>query len=317
VTVKVEAHLAPYNIGNRRVIFVDTPGFDDTERSDTEVLREIVHWLSVTYKDGIKLTGVVYLHGIQVPRVTGTARTNLRLFQKLCGDESMSSIALATTHWSYGTEERRKQLTRHKELIADDAFWKLLIENGAKDFIHDRARESALEVVLYLLGRRPHGGMELKIQQEMDSGISLENTEAGMAVEKILEEIKAKYNQELDNLRKELEEARQQNNWTDEQRKADIDKVTEELNVVQKKLKKMSVGKDRLRVDMEKLVKQREEELRMEAEKLQQEHEDEVRRIKAEKTANEASLKTKFEEEKRKRKELLAKIRQAQGCRVM
>ena len=30
------------------IVFVDTPGFDDTKRSDTEVLRMIADWLATT-----------------------------------------------------------------------------------------------------------------------------------------------------------------------------------------------------------------------------------------------------------------------------
>ena len=30
------------------IVFVDTPGFDDTKRSDTEILRMIANWLATT-----------------------------------------------------------------------------------------------------------------------------------------------------------------------------------------------------------------------------------------------------------------------------
>jgi hypothetical protein len=34
--------------GNRPFVFVDTPGFDDTTKSDTEVLTLIAEWLKQT-----------------------------------------------------------------------------------------------------------------------------------------------------------------------------------------------------------------------------------------------------------------------------
>ena len=33
-------------LGNRRVIIVDTPGFDDTYQDDVEILRRIAVWLA-------------------------------------------------------------------------------------------------------------------------------------------------------------------------------------------------------------------------------------------------------------------------------
>ena len=48
------------NRGNN-VFLVDTPGFDDTDRSDTEVLREIASWLTASYSNSIKLHGIIYL----------------------------------------------------------------------------------------------------------------------------------------------------------------------------------------------------------------------------------------------------------------
>jgi GTPase Era involved in 16S rRNA processing len=33
---------------NRRLILIDTPGFDDTYRPDTEILRNIADWLEDT-----------------------------------------------------------------------------------------------------------------------------------------------------------------------------------------------------------------------------------------------------------------------------
>jgi hypothetical protein len=35
-----------YHVGGRRIVLVDTPGFDGTRLSDTEVLRRIAVWLT-------------------------------------------------------------------------------------------------------------------------------------------------------------------------------------------------------------------------------------------------------------------------------
>jgi predicted GTPase len=42
-------HTAPFQIGDRRVVLVDTPGFDDTNKSDTEVLLVISEYLAKSW----------------------------------------------------------------------------------------------------------------------------------------------------------------------------------------------------------------------------------------------------------------------------
>src|SRR5258707_1287108 len=66
-----------------KLFLVDTPGFDDTYRSDTEVLRELADWLSQAYEHQIPLTGIVYMHRINDVRVGGAGMKNLRMFRKL------------------------------------------------------------------------------------------------------------------------------------------------------------------------------------------------------------------------------------------
>ena len=81
------------------VYLVDTPGFDDTEMSDTDVLLTFVDWLNLQYKNELKLSGLIYLHRITDDRMTGTATRNLTMMRKLCGDENLKNVLLATTRW--------------------------------------------------------------------------------------------------------------------------------------------------------------------------------------------------------------------------
>lgn len=39
---------APFDLDDRRVVLIDTPGFDDTTQSDTDVLRTIAAFLATT-----------------------------------------------------------------------------------------------------------------------------------------------------------------------------------------------------------------------------------------------------------------------------
>ncbi len=52
------------------VYLIDTPGFDDTNRSDVDTLKLIAHYLSVSYANRVCIGGIVYLHRISDNRVT-------------------------------------------------------------------------------------------------------------------------------------------------------------------------------------------------------------------------------------------------------
>ncbi|RYP39065.1 hypothetical protein DL768_010739 [Monosporascus sp. mg162] len=98
----------------RRVVLVDTPGFGDTERSDTEIITEISGYLAGAYEAGVVLTGVVYLHLIdQRSRMSGAARENLDTLLAMCGGDALSNVALATTMW---TERILRFLLEHEKI---------------------------------------------------------------------------------------------------------------------------------------------------------------------------------------------------------
>ena len=43
----------PAHLQGKRLVLVDTPGFDDTYTSDSEILRRIAIWLASSYVDHI------------------------------------------------------------------------------------------------------------------------------------------------------------------------------------------------------------------------------------------------------------------------
>ncbi|KAF9004204.1 P-loop containing nucleoside triphosphate hydrolase protein [Cyathus striatus] len=162
----------------RRIVVVDTPGFDDTYLDDAEILRRILVWLATSYTSDMKLAGVIYLHDISKNRMLGTTLKNLYVFQKLCGDQALSSVVLATTKWSKLTDSSTGD-ARLDQLKTD--FWKEMIEGGSEVFKFDKTRESAQEMVNYLL--RPHhlDYDVLKLQEELvDLQKIIPETDAGM-----------------------------------------------------------------------------------------------------------------------------------------
>jgi hypothetical protein len=47
-SVILEPRKPPKNLNDHRVVVVDTPGFDDTDVGDAEILRRIAKWLEVS-----------------------------------------------------------------------------------------------------------------------------------------------------------------------------------------------------------------------------------------------------------------------------
>ena len=81
------------------VFLADIPGFDDSTRSDTDALKNIVTWLGAMRQIDIKLSGIIYLHRITDDRIGGMSRRNLRMLQDLVGADRMVNVLLVSTRW--------------------------------------------------------------------------------------------------------------------------------------------------------------------------------------------------------------------------
>ncbi|RDB28377.1 hypothetical protein Hypma_015573 [Hypsizygus marmoreus] len=172
---------------SRRLVFVDTPGFDDTYVEDSEILRRIAVWLAKSYSDNMKLAGVVYLHEISQPRMMGTPLKNLEMFRHLCGDKAVQNVILATTKWDEVTEDVGSR--REKQLV--EKYWKHMLDLGSGMCRFLRTPESAWEIVNLILDRVQHSTVDsLQIQVELvDLRKIIPETEAGRTLRCTLEEL--------------------------------------------------------------------------------------------------------------------------------
>ncbi|KAF8147720.1 hypothetical protein B0H34DRAFT_669430, partial [Crassisporium funariophilum] len=109
----------------RRVVVVDTPGFNDESKRDTAILQKIVDCAH-----GITLGGVIYLHDISRDRFSTMALTNLGMLHQSFSksEEALQRIIFATTKWDRVRND--EGVTREKEL--KDTRWKSLIGRGSK-----------------------------------------------------------------------------------------------------------------------------------------------------------------------------------------
>lgn len=187
-----------------KIYLVDTPGFDDTYRSDSDILREVALWLNKAHASDLKLAGIVFLHRIPDVRVGGSGKRNINMFQKLCGDESLASVVLATTMWDLTTEKAGKD--REAELKKQPLLWKRMIDHGSVVFRQDEEKASALRIVKYLVDRKKP--VTLDIQREMvDEKLDLLQTGAGSELASAVEKLIQHYERKLKELEKDLKDA--------------------------------------------------------------------------------------------------------------
>jgi len=199
-TSKIQSFRFPHPKDGRLITFVDTPGFDDTHKSDTEILKMIASWLEKTYKRKITLAGIIYLHRVSDNRMAGTPLKNLRMFSNLCGKDATGNVILATTMWGLVEEGEGKR--RSEQLQAK--YWKGMLENGSKIMPFLATFESAWNIVDIIVGKRDLQKQSLLIQQEMvDLHRVLGETQAGIALYNTLQQLLADQREEVRRLRDE------------------------------------------------------------------------------------------------------------------
>ncbi|KAF2823259.1 hypothetical protein CC86DRAFT_237621, partial [Ophiobolus disseminans] len=180
----------PFQLDDFKGSIIDTPGFDDTHLTDTQILEKIANWMEATYRVGIKITGILYLRDITQARMSGTALKNLSMFRKLCGSESLKNVVIVTTKWDAVSNETGEM--REKELMSK--FLQPMLTMGAQQARHDNTLISAQEVLRKVLGNT---GRTLKLQSELvDENKKLGETEAGTAVGEDIEKLRVKHETE-------------------------------------------------------------------------------------------------------------------------
>ncbi|KAI6042360.1 P-loop containing nucleoside triphosphate hydrolase protein, partial [Pisolithus marmoratus] len=173
-------------IEGSNVVLVDTPGFDDTKKSDLQILESISDWLSKTYTQGTLLSGILYFHRISDNRMAGTPLKNLRVFQKLCGSKAMSQVVLVTTMWDEVEVEVGNE--RLEELKGN--YWKFMIVQGSSTYCYRNTVESSRQLLLQLVeGKR----REVRLQKEIaDKHLELRETDAGRELYSRLDQVAEK-----------------------------------------------------------------------------------------------------------------------------
>ena len=138
-----------------RVHLVDIPGFSEAEEQDAAAPVQLINdFVSA----GKTFSGIVFLQPIcsDDEHKAGLALRNVELLHQLRGDAAEAhppTTVLATSEWSRVTPEDAER--RERELVeATDSFFGRMYRDGAKVFRYDETRESALEILSYVLAQR-------------------------------------------------------------------------------------------------------------------------------------------------------------------
>lgn len=188
-------HYSPSGVVTR-VHLVDTPGFNDLQRTNIQILQELVFWLSQSNEKGFFLDGILYLHNILAPRFEGSIRQSFEIMKEIVGENNYSCVYLAATFWdealNRGIPYFHEASDRHDQL--EDHFWRPLIDGGAQMCLPPDDETSELigygwakGMIEYFVRKRTKH--QLLIQTELSAPYTrISDTSAGRLAQDVWEE---------------------------------------------------------------------------------------------------------------------------------
>lgn len=252
-------------------LLIDTPGLGDTKRSDYEVLRQLVDCLSSEFQQNRLVSGVIYLHPVSKPRVSGSETGQIRVLKELCGPEFYKNVVLGTTFW--GHNDRDVEEARERELFSTSAFLGDMKDLGAKTVRVSQDRGECLKLLKLFPHARPTA---LKVQNDLaQAGGNFDATGAAAAVSPELHRLrleneKQKREAELREKERGMQEAQKR----EEEEKEAKRKHQEQL---EQQRRENEARQERLRREEEGRQRRRKEELeREEREWVKKQHEAEM-----------------------------------------
>lgn len=206
-----------FTLDGQTVTLIDTPGFDDSDRSDADILTLLAGYMAHTYENGMLLTGVIFVHPISQQRMLGSEVHRNRLFKKILGENAYSHVVIATTMWDQVSE--REAESRMDQRRTRNDIWGDMVKLGAQVVRHDDNTASATAIIRSLA--QFESPVELQLQRELvevggqigltSAGKQLDE-DLGAAISKLTGEIDAliregaEHSEEMSELRQKVEE---------------------------------------------------------------------------------------------------------------
>ncbi|KAK0623879.1 P-loop containing nucleoside triphosphate hydrolase protein [Immersiella caudata] len=177
-----------FPLGDRNVILIDTPGFDDDLRSDVEILRDIADWLG---KEGYitkdrPLDGLILLHPATHTVISRNERKRSRLLEKILGENAYSRVVIATTMWeNIGPDCFTRS---HSRRVGATGPWTNFCKKGATIIKHDNSTTSAHDIIQLIISNASNQKPGSKTQTLLDAAFATP----------LSEEIRAQLEEEVD-----------------------------------------------------------------------------------------------------------------------
>ena len=287
-TGRVVVYTFKYN--DHTVHLIDTPGFDDTSLSDTDVLAAVAQCFHETYSVDIRLNGIIYIHRISDPRITGNALKNLEMFKKMCGEESLECVVLATTMWDSVSQHVGN--VREEELISDPLFWGTMkslgsmVERLSGDKGTEARHNSAMNILQKIVLKKQK--IVLEIQKEMvDRQMPLAETSAGQELDKGLREARLTHERELKMIQDSMSKA-----------DAKTKRLLEDHEKhYQDKLNRLEKDQEILNMSIAEMYKQKEEQLK-EIVQMRKDQEHKAQQLEARLRNRESELEIQYHDQK-------------------
>ncbi|KAH7123528.1 P-loop containing nucleoside triphosphate hydrolase protein [Dendryphion nanum] len=233
----------------QKVYLIDTPGFDDTQISDADILCKIASALSIYRDDNIRFAGLIYMHRITDQRVAGSSLRSLRIFEHICGEDNFSSVTLVTSMWDVLETEGDREMgeTREEELKSTDRFFGKMVSKGARVMRYEGNLASSQAIINQVT--RQKTPIITALQREMaETGMQLGETTVGNYLREGIVQAQKRYIAERAELDEAFEEA---NRERDEDLKSTI---SEQRRDFDRRLESMTQDVERLSVTQDQLV---------------------------------------------------------------
>ncbi|KAF5327319.1 hypothetical protein D9619_004266 [Psilocybe cf. subviscida] len=259
----------PFELDGRSVTLIDTPGFDDTTKSDADILRMIAAFLATAYENGKTLAGVIYVHRISDFRMGGISTRNFKMFRQLCGESTLKNVVIVTNMWSAVSEDIG--IARETELASEDIFFKPVLDKGAQILRHSNTPASAHAIIARIIANHP---LPLQIQRELvDQKMDIGQTAAGEELNRELNIQLQKHRNELRALQEEMREAiREKDEETRRELEIETRKLQVEMTRVQNDSQKLASEYSEEKHKLEKRMQELSEAARQETERRNAEY---------------------------------------------
>ncbi|KAF9463762.1 P-loop containing nucleoside triphosphate hydrolase protein [Collybia nuda] len=151
-TKEVEPGLAFIRKG-RRVILLDTPGFNDDNEGDAGPLNRIIHFLE---RYPVNFHSVFYLLPIDAKKLDHSSIKAFKLFLSICGRYALKNAVIVTNMWPGSSNPAAQEMCESREKKYKDHYlFKPVLSHGVKLCRHLNNEETAGEILDIVLEKYP------------------------------------------------------------------------------------------------------------------------------------------------------------------